>query len=199
MWNKKKRTYLEVARRLGVDEETVRNRVKHMKESGFLLGWRLVPNPMLLSRRPALVLLDLQDGETKEETIGRLKEKDGVITIVSIYGDGLLVVLFDEDDGKTSSTRQISELGVRASALSVPQMRFPNSTFRMSTTDWEISGMLIRDAERGIVDVAAGVKVSPRTVRRRLNAMMDAVRDPDHADRQPQKEQRDILPALGPM
>ena len=49
IWNTKK-SYIEIAARLGVDEETVRNRVKHLRDVGFLLGYRLVPNPTLLGR-----------------------------------------------------------------------------------------------------------------------------------------------------
>jgi DNA-binding Lrp family transcriptional regulator len=98
-WNVKK-PYVEIARRLGVDEDTVRNRIKNLEDSGFLLGWRLVPNPILLARRYSYLLLEVKNQDFKEEIISRLKVKDGVISIISIYNNNLLVTLFDDEEKK---------------------------------------------------------------------------------------------------
>jgi DNA-binding Lrp family transcriptional regulator len=48
-WNVK-RSYSEVAKKLGVDEETVRSRVQSLRNTGFLLGWRLILSAKLLGR-----------------------------------------------------------------------------------------------------------------------------------------------------
>ena len=48
-WNVK-RSYAEVAKKIGIDEETVRIRIQSLKQSGFLLGWWLILNANLLSK-----------------------------------------------------------------------------------------------------------------------------------------------------
>src|SRR6059036_823676 len=43
-----RQSYEAIARRVGVDEETVRNRVKGYHRSGFIQDWRTIVNPNLL-------------------------------------------------------------------------------------------------------------------------------------------------------
>lgn len=170
-WNVRKK-YAEVARKLGVDEETVRNRINHLRESGFLLGWRLVPNPMLLGRKSTFLFLDFGEAELKEETIPRLKKMNGVLVISSIYDKSILLSLLDDEAG--SCSKQVADMGIKAEILTVPGMGFPPSSFRIKPTDWEIIRLLLRNAEMKVTDVATEVKISPRTVKRRLNEMLSA-------------------------
>jgi DNA-binding Lrp family transcriptional regulator len=170
LWNVKK-SYVEIAKKLGVDEETVRNRVKYLKESGFLLGWRLVPNPLLLGRSPAFLFLELEDQDSKEEAISQLSTMDGVLVITIIYGKSLLISLFDDESG--SSVKKIMDMGIRAQSLNTPGMNFPRPMqFKMTVTDWKIVKLLLKNAEKDLSEVAAGIKVSTKTVRRRLNEML---------------------------
>jgi len=173
VWSEKKK-YVEVAKKLGVDEETVRNRIKYLKESGFLIGWRVVPSPALLGRKIAFLLVEIEDndGGSKEKVVSELKGKEGVISIVSIYPNNLLVNVLD--DGEKTSSKQISEMKLKTSPLVVPEMNVPRSDFRMTTTDWKIVSLLLKDAERKVSEVSKELKTSAKTVRRRLNAMMGA-------------------------
>jgi DNA-binding Lrp family transcriptional regulator len=170
-WNVKK-PYVEIARRLGVDEDTVRNRIKHLEDSGFLIGWRLVLNPILLARRYSYLLLEVKNQDFKEEIISRLKVKDGVISIISIYNNSLLVTLFDDEEKKAS--REISKMGIRTHPPIVQQINVPQTNLQMTPNDWKICKLLLRNAESRMADVAAGVKVSAKTVKRRLNKMMSS-------------------------
>src|SRR5579862_5819433 len=173
LWNQKKR-HVEIARKLGVDEETVRNRIKFLKESGFLIGWRMVPNPALLGCVPEFLLLETKDRDgVKEETISKLKGEKGVITIISIYGDSLFLNLFD--DARKEFSRRVSEIStIKTHPLDIPGVGFPKSSFRMTPTDWRIVSLMLKDAERRVTKVAQEIKVSEKTVKRRLNAMMDS-------------------------
>jgi len=169
-WNTKK-SYLEVARKLGVDEETVRNRVKRLKESGFLLGWRLVPNPMLLGRVSISLLINFNDQSSKESAISRLTGMDGVINIASIYDKSLTITLFDDE--KHIASKQVAGIGMSEDPLTTPSLSLMPSTFRMTQLDWEIARLLLKEADKKLSDIAMKVRVSARTVKRRLNLMMD--------------------------
>jgi DNA-binding Lrp family transcriptional regulator len=165
-----KRSYAAVARKLGVDEETVRNRVKHLRESGFLVGWRLFPNPSLLDSRSRFVFLELEDASAKEKAISKVRRMDGVVIVVNLHGKELLITLFDNDKKKLS--KQITKLGVTLEVMT--GMTFPPSDFRMTATDWQIVSLLLRNAEKDVREIARDLKVSTRTVTRRLNQMMAA-------------------------
>jgi DNA-binding Lrp family transcriptional regulator len=170
-WNSR-RTYADVAAKLGVDEETVRNRLKRLKESGFLVGWRVVPNPSLLGRETAMMFLDFKDNEAKENALRNLRGMEGVIAIASIYGNSLLVTYYDDAEHRVSKIMA----GIRnvMASQSVGGMRLPPTDFRMTPTDWQIVGFVLRNAEEDVSSVARKAKVSSRTVKRRLNSMMDS-------------------------
>jgi DNA-binding Lrp family transcriptional regulator len=169
IWNTKK-SYVEIASKLGVDEETVRNRVRHLKESGFLLGYRLVPNPTLLRRVLASLRIEFADRESKQKAIPRLAQMDGALNIASTYDKSVMVTLFaDEDEDFSKFT---VGLGVEGDVSWVPGLGLRTTSFRMTRLDWEIVYLLLRDAERKLVEIAKQLKVSTRTVKRRLIMMM---------------------------
>ncbi|TMI48568.1 Lrp/AsnC family transcriptional regulator [Candidatus Bathyarchaeota archaeon] len=169
IWNTKK-SYIEIAAKLGVDEETVRNRVKHLRDVGFLLGYRVVPNPTLLGRVFASLRIEFRDRESKQAAIPRLAQMDGVINIGSAYDTSLLVtVLADQDQ---DFPKLIVGLGVDGEVSLVPGLGLRTTSFRMTKLDWEIVRLLLRDAERKLDEIAKQLKVSTRTVKRRLNLMM---------------------------
>jgi DNA-binding Lrp family transcriptional regulator len=169
IWNTKK-SYIEIAAKLGVDEETVRNRVKHLRDTGFFLGYRLVPNPVLLGRTFASLRIEFKDRESKQAAIPRLAQLDGVINMGSTYDKSVLVTLLADQDQDFS--KLIVGLGVEGEVSWVPGLGVRSTRFRMTRLDWEIVNLLLRDAERKLDDIAKQLNVSTRTVKRRLNMMM---------------------------
>jgi DNA-binding Lrp family transcriptional regulator len=169
IWNTMK-SYVEIAAKLGVDEETVRNRVKHLSDSGFLLGYRLVPNPNLFGRTFASLRIEFKDRESKQAAIPLLSKVEGVMNIGSTYDKSVLVTLFADEDQDFS--KLLIALGVEGEISPVPGLGLRTTNFRMTGLDWEIVSLLLRDAERKLDEIAKQLKVSTRTVKRRLNMMM---------------------------
>ena len=169
-----RRTYVESARKLGVDQETVRNRINYLRESGILVGWRLLPNPILLGRRIAFVSLELNDDQMKEETISRLKQMDGVVLITNFYGRNLMVSLYDDELG--SATKKIALAGIRGEQLDAPGMNMAPSASSLTNTDWQIVRHMLSDAEMNATKIAAEIGVSAKTVNRKLDKMLSTKR-----------------------
>jgi DNA-binding Lrp family transcriptional regulator len=166
-----RRSYVDVARKLGVDEETVRNRLKTMKEMGLLRGWRLILNANLLDMNSSNVLLEFPTADAKEEVISRMRKVPGVVLIQDFYGEALQVAIFtreDEDPGRALTFSQ----GIDAKVVTSWRVRLPSSEHRPKEIDWRIIGMMLRDADRKLPEIASGVKASTRTVKRRVNMMM---------------------------
>ncbi|MDG6904316.1 MAG: winged helix-turn-helix transcriptional regulator [Nitrososphaerota archaeon] len=170
-WNTKK-TYSDIARKLGVDEDTVRNRLRHLKESGFLTGWRVVPNPSLFQSESSLLLLQFPNQELKECAIPQVTSMDGVIIVANIYGNSLMVTLFDDQEKIRS--QKVSKAVGKGKVFSISGMHFPKTPFRMTVTDWQIIKLMLHDAEKNIQEVAEEIAISSRTVKRRLDQMMEA-------------------------
>src|SRR5437667_4309448 len=79
-WNVK-RSYSGVAKKIGIDEETVRIRIQSLKQSGFLLGWRLILNANLINRESHILVIELLDVEKKDRTIAPISSMEGVVLI----------------------------------------------------------------------------------------------------------------------
>ncbi len=172
-WNVK-RSYSEVAKKLGVDEETVRIRVQSLKNSGFLLGWRLILNANLLGRESSVLAVELGDVEKKDKAIVQIGRMDGVVLIQSFYGKTLQITVFSENEVELN--RQIRDICSisEGKILTHWKVNLPRCNHKSKQIDWMIIGALLKNADKKIPEIAQELKISSKTVKRRLNMMMES-------------------------
>ncbi len=166
-------SYADIARKLGIDEETVRLRVKRAQERGFLPTLRLMINPQVLGCEAVSLELSVDAEEAKARAISQIKLVDGVTDILDYRGTGLQVTLYSEGGETLSRKLRLLESICGASASALWTSRFPRPTVRLRAIDWRIVDVLREDARRNPADVAASVGISVRTVQRRLRAMKE--------------------------
>src|SRR5579875_569812 len=148
-WNIRE-SFSSIARKVGVDEETVRNRVARMREARILKGWELVINPHLIGRESASLELEVQNASAKNAAIEQIKLIDGVISILDFHGASLQVGIYYRHE--------------RALAKQISLME--------SICGCKHS-MLWKDPRKKLADIAFDAKASTRTVNRRLNLMVE--------------------------
>jgi DNA-binding Lrp family transcriptional regulator len=170
-WNAN-RSYADVARKLGVDEDTVRNRLKMMREIGLLRGWRVIPNARLFGMASSNVVLDFADQESKDAAIPRIMNAQGTILVQDFYGKTVQVTVFhrEADDPERNLTSQ----GIAADLVTSWKVKLPGCEHKPKEVDWRIIAMMLRNAETKLPEIAATVKASQRTVKRRVNLMMES-------------------------
>jgi len=163
----------QVAAGLHVDEETVRNRLKGMNDARFLRGWQLVLNPVLLGREAAIVELRVDDLESKPEVISQLILLEGVTVIGDFYGKELAVTTLYEN--AATLERQIRLFASLCGCRTPVSWRlgFPPCELTPTRTDWRIMQVLRRDGRARLSDVARRLRLSTRTVKRRLTLLVD--------------------------
>lgn len=84
----------ELARRVGVSRSTAYQRLQALEESGVIVGYRAVVDPVALGLElSALILLDLEQGDWRE-VFSSLKMMPGVEYLAALSGshDGAVVV-----------------------------------------------------------------------------------------------------------
>ena len=170
-WNVRE-SYANISRKLGVDEDTVRLRVKRAVERGFLPRWRLTVNPRLLDFDAVSFELEVDSEEKKPRAISQIELVDGVTRILDYRGRGLLVTLYSAEESLSRRIQLIESICGSAKSA-VWKNRFPRPDVRMKKIDWRIVNNMREDARRDLKDVANSLGVSTRTVQRRLAAMTE--------------------------
>ena len=169
-WNIRQ-TYSNIAKKLGVDEETVRRRLKRAEARGVVPGWRMMVNPHLLGCECASLDLEVGDQEEKHRAIYEIKLVDGTIKILDFRGRGLQVTLYHEN---VESLRRKTELIAsicRSSKPTVWELNFPQTNVRITRTDWQIVDALLDDARKSLETVSKSIGISVRTVERRMASL----------------------------
>ena len=133
-WNVK-RSYAEVAKKIGIDEETVRIRIQSPKQSGFLLGWRLILNANLLGRESHILVLELLDVEKKDRTIAQISQMDGVVLIQSFYKKILHVTVFSKnEEGLGKQMKKITSI-IGSKIFTHWKVKLPRCNHKAKQTD----------------------------------------------------------------
>ncbi|MGQ0797480.1 MAG: AsnC family transcriptional regulator [Methanobacteriota archaeon] len=167
-------SYASIGKKLGVDAETVRKRVKRAQGLGFLQSWRLLPNPDVLGCESTGIHFDVDDESRKPALIEQIKLIDGVVLIIDFHGRALRVVLYYETEQDLSRRIQVMSSLARAQNMVRWTGGIPPSVVVLTKTDWRVVKALRKDPRRRLTEVAGELGISPRTVKRRLARMTAA-------------------------
>ncbi len=171
-WNVRE-SYSNIAERLGIDEETVRRRLKRAERLGSLPGWKVMVSPRVLDCRAVNVSLRVKDERKKPGIISELGDLDGVIKILNFRGDELLLTLYyGNDDSLKNKLDLIASISDCPNPI-VWELVFPEPQINITLPDWKIIESMLEDARKSLNGVSKSVVLSIRTVERRLNKLTE--------------------------
>jgi len=162
-----------VARKLRVDEVTVRNRIKRFQQSGFLKGWQLIVNPGLLGARFAQLWFDVRPPSAKDDLIRKLSLMHGALAISDSYGPSLTLVMMYESEVSAKKEFELIARMSSAQSLVRANIPFPGCAIELTHADWRIIKALRSDPRRSYSVVSREVSMSQKTVKRRLRRMIE--------------------------
>ena len=67
-----RRSYATISTKLSIDEDTIRNRLDKLYQTGFLKGWRVLLNPNIVGLKISQVWVEIPPQVSKEDAIKRL-------------------------------------------------------------------------------------------------------------------------------
>jgi DNA-binding Lrp family transcriptional regulator len=157
-----------MARALGVSAGTIRNRVRGMTDTGFLQGMMSYVNPNALGLSAAAYTIEVAPTLSKETVIRRLSRVEGVIFFENFRGNLLGIGLLGEAQHDLDRSRARIDRIARSTPVLLTRVPFPPCTGRLTSQDWETVRSLMKGDRRGYSELARELKVSIRTVKRRI-------------------------------
>ncbi len=163
-----RKSYRTIARDLGVDEGTVRYRVKRFHGTGFIRDWHVMPNPGLWGGGQAIVWLDVPPSVPKQELVERLMLVPGVFYITRYFGTLLEAFVIYDDERSVGLRAELIRRMSSAESVKFAKAAFPVCGVALSALDWRLVRSLSESPRKPYVVIAKELGVSSRTAKRRL-------------------------------
>jgi len=161
-----------IGRKLGIPSGTVHNRLTTWTRIGFLKGAALLVNPSLFNLQPGMLALDASPSISKSELIERLSMVEHMFVINLHVGNFIgLAFYYGSEEFLRRERDLICKLcGTRDSKFA--KYFVPACSARLSATDWRIISRLQDDVTEPYSEMAEALRVSTRTVKRRVDRMV---------------------------
>ncbi len=157
-----------IARGIGVDEDTVRNRLKRFEESGLIPSWRLYINPRLWGAGQMAVWVDSVRMATKRELIEKVRRIPGVLIVYTCY-DGFVVFLEYDREWSIPRITELLRKATGAQDTEAAKVVFPECSAKLAERDWRLIRALRGSPWKSYAQLAADVGLSTRTTRARMS------------------------------
>jgi DNA-binding Lrp family transcriptional regulator len=164
-------TYSSIAKKLEIDEETVRVNVREAQRDGIIVGWYVDINPRVFGRETSIVVLEAGDLQSKDLMINQVRSIPGVMQIVDCYERPLRVDFYYENDTQRDSKLDLIKSICGDNSPVYWQRALPPINMKLKRTDWEILKSLRRDPMLSNEQVGNEIGVSSRTVKRRISLL----------------------------
>jgi DNA-binding Lrp family transcriptional regulator len=160
-----------IAKRLVLDEDTVRKRVDRLESAGIFRGWQLVVNPGVLGLKlyGAQVTVSPQLGI--QDAVRKIMLVQGVTSIACEVVDTLGIGIICENELVFRNRIElISELA-GTKELTTYAVNYPQPEVQLSRTDWQVINAFRPNPLIRYSEVADKLGISSRTVQRRLKKL----------------------------
>ncbi len=164
-------SYATIAARVGVDEDTVRHRVKSFHETGFLGEWRLQLNPTIWGGGQIIVFIGVDPNEPKDDLVEELKLLPGALIVTSFQSRIGVVLGFDEEATLPRQVELVRRLSGSDDVL-VGRYAFPACSIELSARDWDLIRALRKNPRKSRTGLSRELGVSPRTISRKLERIV---------------------------
>lgn len=164
----------EVAKELGIDKESVRNRIAKLEKKGIFLGWSAMINPNALSLKAERVWLSFAKEEAKEKATSELSKIRNIRTI-TIYFEKTISFVFAQNNLQVleSYLQKLKEQVEDFDKVRENVISFPECAKQISVNDRKIYETVRDSFQRSHFDISREAGISLRTVKRRLGNLTE--------------------------
>jgi DNA-binding Lrp family transcriptional regulator len=161
----------DIASKLGVSRDTIRDRRLKLGESGLLKSAPIQANPCLLELSAGALSIDV-DPDSDPGAMQKLQLVDGILVLQSHVGGLLGVVFYYQDESLQKKANLITSI-CDAKKAEFTRIPFPPCNLRLSRLDWEIVSALQNSTRETQSGIPSSLGISEKTLRRHLKRLVD--------------------------
>ncbi len=156
-----------IAKQVGGDENTVRYRLRKIRESGFITDWRLFLNPQLWGGGHISVWFDVDPAVSKRDVAERLRPVPGLTHVTTTY-ESVVAFLGYGDEASLSRLIGLVRHLVGVPEILVARDAFPPCDIALTAGDWDIIRALRKSPRKSYADLAREMGLSTRAAKARI-------------------------------
>ncbi len=164
-----------ISRKLGLDEKTVRGRIRRMEETGFIKYYQATPDLGLFGLKHLEVCrFEAMNVATKVGAVRYAEALPGIVELVDYLGPTFSVSIASGSKERAEQlTGEIAgHFELRRENLGSAPIAEPKS--KPDRLDWQLIGRLRYDARSSYKDVAEGLSISQRLAQYRIRKITNA-------------------------
>ncbi len=165
----------EIGRKLGLDEKTVRSRIKKMEEDGFIKYYQAMPSLSLFGYGFITVYrFEALNIATKQKVIESTQKIPNVVEVIDYIGPSVSIDITSTtaDDAKEPAEGIAARFELTQRTLGTRAIRDPHDT--LDTLDWRLVQELRYDARMTTTDLSKSLEITPRMAEYRINKLLDS-------------------------
>ena len=165
----------EIGRRLGLDEKTVRTRVRRMEDSGFIKYYQAMPNLALLGLSDlGLYRFEAMNIITKQGVVAFLKGFPHIVEVFDFLGPVVSVSIAGSNPTEIKGAAEIIAKRFELTILSLGGRVLRDTEGRLDHLDWQIIQRLRYDAHCTAKEAARSLSITARMAEYRMAKVQDS-------------------------
>jgi DNA-binding Lrp family transcriptional regulator len=167
--NNARQSYQSFGKRVSLSAHSVRARLNRLKSKGVIQGFMLSIDSSVFDRDDLLLFFD--DNFSRKSALSALAAPD--VSWVALKMDGRMTLRLWTKNEREASDNLAKILGVRPSVQAHPPRKKKNNGTPISITDLSIMDALVDDPKVSFGEILKTTRLSPKTVRKRLNRLLE--------------------------
>ncbi len=172
-----RKSFRTIAKGLGVDQGTIRNRIKKLEENGLLKEFYLGVNPSLFGFKIGAVWFDVRPLSEKENLKRQIALMDKMLLVCDYLGPKLSAVFcYEREEDLSKTVRRITRMANSEDVFWQDRPFLKCDVSNLIALDWKILHSLQKGNPRKKLfsAVAKEVGVSTKTVKKRVLKLVEA-------------------------
>ena len=167
-----RRSFRSLAKSIKIDQHAIRNRIRRLQEQGVIRRWYIVVNPAIFGLRTANLQFFLPANSDKDEIMQKISSSFPNLGFLCNHLEPKLIVIMYYRDAKDLD-HDIDNLMkiTKATYMNKMPKLFTEYGAELTESDWKIIGSLQEDPWKPYSTISKELKISSKTVKRRVEAL----------------------------